>query len=293
MKSTPSIALTLFLVIAAGAAAGARVDDFGQLADIDRVRTLYVAAAYEEALAAMPPVNGEPVRTDVEQYRALCLLALGREDEAVAAVERLVRDHPTFVPPAGETAPRMQAMFATARTKMIPDLAKRSYADAKVAYEAKNRETAMAGFKRALQLIDTLPEPERPALADLRLLAAEFLELSAVVPPAPPPVAPIAEKPAPKVAPVGDYVAPMAVREEMPPWVPPDSAALRTEYLGLLRVFIGEDGRVQSATIVKSSHPAYDTLALRAAKSWMYRPATRGGQAVASQKEIQIRLIPR
>src|SRR5215213_1286768 len=75
--------------------------------DVEHVRTLYVAAAYAEALAAIPSPDSEPARTDLEQYRALCLLALGRDAEAVSAVERLVRDHPTFLPPASETTPRM------------------------------------------------------------------------------------------------------------------------------------------------------------------------------------------
>jgi protein TonB len=88
-------------------------------------------------------------------------------------------------------------------------------------------------------------------------------------------------------------VAPVAIDERLPPWNPPDSASMRTEYLGLLRVSIGEDGQVVSAEIVKSSHPSYDMVVARAAKDWRYKPATRGGKPVASQKEIQIRLVPR
>jgi protein TonB len=79
----------------------------------------------------------------------------------------------------------------------------------------------------------------------------------------------------------------------MPPWNPPDGTAMRTEYAGLLRIMIGADGLVESATIVKSSHPAYDAAAVRAAQGWTYRPATRNGQPVAAQKDIQVRLLPR
>ncbi|HJR59570.1 MAG TPA: TonB family protein [Vicinamibacterales bacterium] len=262
--------------------------------NIDRVRELYVAAAYEEALAAMPTVASEPARTDVEQYRALCLLALGREAEAVEAVERLVRDHPTYLPPEGETSPRMQAIFAAARAKLVPDIARQTYVDGKAAYEARDHDVARTTFQRTLDLMDSLPDTARTGLADLRLLAAEFLELSTLRPvvaadAAPPPVA-NREVPEPAAL---EYAAPVAIQEAMPRWIPPDRTAMRTEYVGMLRVHIGRDGRVQSATILKSSHPVYDSAVLRAAPGWTYRPATRGGQPVVAQKDVQIRLVPR
>src|SRR5215208_5143965 len=118
-------AIALFVLVCASVPAAAQ--QISPVTDIERVRTLYVAAAYAEALAAIPASDGEPAQTDLEQYRALCLLALGREPEAVSAVERLVRDHPTFVPPASETTPRMVSIFASARSKVVPDIAKRTY----------------------------------------------------------------------------------------------------------------------------------------------------------------------
>jgi len=275
---------------------------------IDRVRELYVAAAYEEALAAMPIVAGEPARTDLEQYRALCLLALGREEEAAAAVERLVRDNPTFLPPPSDTSPRMQSIFTSARSKVLPGMARQAYRDAKAAYEAKDRDVARRGFQRALDLVDSLPDAAKTGLADLHLLAAEFLELSALRSSAPAVTA--ADAPLPARTPAdsntatgselerpdvtgGEYVGPVAVREVMPRWIPPDTAAMRTEYVGAVRVLIGADGRVQSASIIKSSHPAYDIAIVRAATRWTYKPATRGGQPVVAQKDIEVRLVPR
>jgi TonB family protein len=278
----------------AAAQAIAPVAPLVSAADLDRVRTLYGSAAYEEALAAMPSVNGEAVRTDLEQYRALCLLALGREQEAVATVERLVRDNPMYLPAAGDTTPRLQAIFAAARSKLVPDLAKAAYGDGKAAYESKNRDVAHGAFKRTIELIDSLPNAGKTSLADLRLLAGEFLTLSVpppapVSPPAPPaPAAPDKAKPAAS----GEFAGPIAVREQLPLWKPPDTAARRTEYLGLLRIQIDAEGRVTSAAIVKGSHPAFDVAAVTAAKSWLYKPATRGGLPVASSKEIQVRLVP-
>lgn len=255
--------------------------------DIERVRALYVAAAYEEALAAIPSATPAAVKLEVEQYRALCLLALGREDEAATTVEGIVRDNPTYLPSERDTSPRLQSIFASARLKLLPDLARQAYSDGKTAFEAKDGDAARTAFQRAISIVESLPEPDRGPLADLALLATGFLDLAesrAVPEPAP-------EKPA-APAPV-PYVAPVAIDEQLPPWNPPDSASMRTEYLGLLRVSIGEDGRVLSAEIVKSSHPSYDGVLARVAKDWRYRPATRGGQPVASQKDIQIRLVPR
>ena len=288
MKARSSFTFSMLCLALASAPAVAQ--------DLDRVRALYVSAAYEEALAAMPAVNGEAVRTDLEQYRALCLLALGREAEASAAVERLVRDHPTFVPVPGETSPRMQSLFVTARAKLIPDLARTQYGEAKTAYEKKDRETALAGFRRTISLIDSLAESDRGSLADLRLVAAGFLELSSersarTGPAAAAPVPGLKTAPS-TPEPSGPFVGPVAINEQLPPWSPPDSASRRMEYAGLLRIAIGADGRVESATIVKSSHPVYDMAALRAAKGWTYKPATRGGQPVPTHKDIHVRLVP-
>jgi protein TonB len=257
--------------------------------DIERVRALYVAAAYEEALAAIPASAPAAVRLEVEQYRALCLLALGREGEAVAAVEGIVGDHPTYRPPDAETSPRMQALFAAARLKLLPGLVRQAYGAGKAALEAQNAVEARAAFERAIAIVDSVPPEERGELADLRLLASEFLALGAARAAAtPPPV----EKPETSAPPAQEYVGPVTVSEPLPAWTPPDSAARRNEFLGVLRVFIGPDGRVQSTEIVKSSHPAYDAAVTRAARQWLYKPATRGGQPVASQKDIQIRLMP-
>ena len=269
----------------------APVEELATVVDIDRVRALYGSAAYEEALAAMPPQTGV-ARADLEQYRALCLLALGREREAVATVERLVRDNPMYLPQAADISPRMQAIFASARSKLVPDVAKAAYVEARAAYESKNNDAAHVSFKRTIELVDSLPDPAKATLADLRLLAGEFLKLSS--PPATPaPAAAAADAPERPVSTNAEaFVGPTVVREQLPAWKPPDSVARRREYLGLLRIAIGPDGKVTSATIVKGSHPAYDLAAVTAAKQWLYNPATRGGQPVASLKEIQIRLVP-
>lgn len=259
--------------------------------DLERIRALYVAAAYEDALAAMPPPGTDGTAViEIEQYRALCLLALGRDDAAAGAIERLVRSHPMYVP-SGDLTPRMRTLFAEARTKQVPGLAKQTYADAKAAYDEKNLEAARGGFQYALALIESLGEAEQGRLTDLRTLAEGFLALTSAAAPAPAATTPATNGQPPE--PAGPFVPPVAISEQLPPWSPPDTAAKRAEYVGLLRIQIGEDGRVQSASIVDASHPAYDMAVLRAAHRWTYKPATRGGRPVPSQKDIQIRLVPR
>jgi TonB family protein len=258
--------------------------------DIEKIRTLYVAAAYEDALAAMPAPDA--ASTEVERFRALCLLALGREDDARAAIERLVKGSPMFRPSEEDMSPKMRTLFSSVRAALIPDIARSTYADAKKAFEAKQDAEATAGFKRTIELIDSLPDESRGPLDDVRLLAAEFSDLTAARAPKPEP--PPATKPpeAPAAAAV-PFVPAVAVEERLPAWNPPDVTTARTEFVGIIRIEIGADGRVTNATIAEPSHPSYDVAVLQAAKRWVYKPATRAGQPIPSQKDIRIRLVPR
>lgn len=258
--------------------------------DVDRIRTLYIAAAYEEALAAMPAPGD--ANTEIEQFRALCLLALGREEDARTAIERLVKAQPMFKPSSDDLSPKMQALFGSIRATLIPDVAREAYAAAKKEFEAKKDAEAQAGFERTIALIDSLPEESRGPLADIRLLASEFNDLSVARQPKPTPVPALPPAAKPSV-PLGPYAPPTPITEQLPPWNPPDAVTARSEYIGLLRIEIGPDGKVSSAIVVEPSHPAYDVAVLQAVKRWVYKPATRAGEPVASQKEIRLRLVPR
>ena len=53
-----------------------------------KVKDLYDAASYGEALAALTLVEGSADLIDVEKYRALCLLALGQSEELSSRCRR-------------------------------------------------------------------------------------------------------------------------------------------------------------------------------------------------------------
>jgi hypothetical protein len=173
--------------------------------------------------------------------------------------------------------------------RLLPELVEDSYEEGKAAFEGGRYERARDAFRRVVGIIDSLPGEERQALADLRLLAAGFVELaSARIPPSPP-IAKVPGLPSPSVA----HVGPVVIQEDLPPWTPPTGLAARAEYVGVFRVRIGADGRVSGTEVLEPSHPAYDAELSRAAMTWLYRPATRAGRPVPSAKDIQIRLVPR
>jgi hypothetical protein len=59
-----------------------------------------------------------------------------------------------------------------------------------------------------------------------------------------------------------------------------------------MRITIGADGKVKAAEMEVSVDPRYDTKLLSAARSWLYKPATLGGEPIQSQKLVQINIAP-
>jgi len=134
-----------------------------------------------------------------------------------------------------------------------------------------------------------------PAFADLKTLAAGFLDLarSALAPPPPPKPEPA---PAPAAPPVpriygGDDTSvtqPVVIRQDIPPWprlpVPPVVPKIK----GLLEIVIGENGEVESAVLRRPMNKVFDESLLNAARRWKYQPATKDGKPVKFRKLIEI-----
>ncbi len=265
---------------------------------VQSVKELYAAAAYEDALALVGRVQSDRPDPELEQYRAFCLFALGRSAEAHTAIERLMAIDPLYMPDAAEISPRVQEAFTQARQRALPDLTKRLYIEAKAALERKDRGAAIMGFEKLLRIIETAP-PGAESLSEMKLLASGFLDLSRAIPEAParidvPPAAPPARAESPRPA-AGGAIAPrpIAIKQDLPPWSPSDAISQQRDFNGAVKVRVGADGRVESAEMVQSVHPAYDEALLRAARTWLYEPAKPNGAAVPSDLIIQIQLRPR
>jgi len=262
---------------------------------LERAKALYGSAAYDDALGVLVRLRtADGPRADVEQYRILCLIALGRVAEADEAVRAIVKAFPSFVPEAGEMPPRVVELFAKTRRELLPDIARTAYLEAKAALEKKDRAAALAGFEALVRLIDSAGADATGSLPELKILAAGFLDLARALP-APVPVAETKAAATESAKPVRapEIVPPIAVRQTMPQWVPSDAMSRQGSFSGVVRVAINAAGRVDSAAIEKSVHPAYDRLLLQAARSWEYRPATSDGVAVPSEQLVQVQLKPR
>jgi TonB family protein len=288
--------------------------------DLSAARELYASAAYEEALAALNRVRaaGAPASDAfaVEQYRAFCLLALGRGAEAQSSIEALVVADPLYQP-SSEVSPRVRTAFSEVRRRLLPSIIPQQYAKAKAAFDKKDYVAAAAGFGQVLRV---MADPEvvqlagQPPLSDLRTLATGFQELSTkAIPPPPLPVAPrpvaptatAATVPAatlstpPPLPPSAAVVPPAArvyssfdtkvlmpavIRQDLPPF----TGRLSDAATGALEIIINEKGQVESATIRESVSQAYDRLAVDAARSWRYKPAMLDGVPVKFRKLISI-----
>jgi hypothetical protein len=153
--------------------ASTRADD-----SLKEVGRLYSAAAYEEALAAMAKVDDLAVIDQIDEYRALCLLALDRDADAEHAVERLVARHPLRLDGLNEQAPKFTSVYRAARARLVPELANKTYHSAIASFEARDYATANQQFGEALELLHSVEAPA--SQRDWELLASEFRVLAAL-----------------------------------------------------------------------------------------------------------------
>ena len=270
-------------------------------------RDLYAAAQYDDALSILDRLSDVALPNDQRQsidlYRSLCLLAVGRRDDADRAIEAIIARDPLYRPDA-DLPPRTRASFSDVKKRVLPAVVQRRYEEAQSAFERGEFATAAEAFQR---VIDALDDPDigaaatQPPLSDLRTLAVGFHKLSvksipAPPPPPPPPPAPAVEPEPPVDLPPRIYSGeeagvrpPVTIAQDMPryPGVVPFGGIK-----GVVEVVIDEKGSVESATMVVSVTSSYDKVVLAAVNKWQYVPATFNGQAVKFRKRVQINITP-
>jgi hypothetical protein len=291
-------------------------------------KVLYAAASFEEALSHL----AEPAPADdmeqVETYRALCLMALGRDTEAVQSLERLLDRNPFHSLSDSEVSPRLVAMFRDVRTKRLPTAARDLYTRARMKFDERSYLAAADLFRDLLVGLNREDLEGQVGLADLKILAEGFLRQAemeiirngqtpppvegapptppaprpAPTPPRPPAIdlpvngngsLPLGGSPAPVIYSQEDryVVAPVEVARKMPNWNPPPTVQ-RGVYHGLIEVVIDERGIIESAKILTSVAPSYDPLLLAATKNWKFRPATLNGEPVKYRRRYEVILHP-
>jgi tetratricopeptide (TPR) repeat protein len=320
----------IVICLFAGAAAAR-----AQSNQLDDAKTLYDSASFDEALQLLDNLNRTQPENNVEEvqrYRALCLLALNRTNDAQKAIEIVFSRDPLYRLSPGEAPPRMQAAFNEVRKRLLPSVTEQLYASAKLSFDRKEFALAATQFQDLLTFLDEDDARSLPSLKEFRMLATGFHDLSASAAaasvakasaPAPAPApAPSEPPPAPQanarsgnasqMTPANQIVSPGPASASQP--VTDDNAggtlqppvAIRQQMpvwvasktllphgsTGKLRLIIDERGNVEEARMVESVHSVYDALLISATRLWKYEPAKLDGKPVRYAKMIQIVLNP-
>ena len=271
---------------------------------IQTAQTLYAAASYDEALALLDRLQEEPLAPadvrSLQQSRALCLLALGRGQDAETAIAAVVNTDPLYRPDESTASPRVRTAFRDVRMRLLPGLIKSRYNAARGLYDEQRWPEALTALREVQSLVadQDLTEEQRKEVTEYQVLADGFLKLAeAAAAPPPPPTPAVPEPPpaAPAPPPVdydrvfdatdGGVTAPVTIRQEMPHWF---KGSIPLPGPGTVEIIISKTGVIERATIVQSMVTFYDRQVLDATKGWRYRPAQVDGRPVRFKKQIRI-----
>jgi TonB family protein len=267
----------VFLALAQAAGSGTAKSE------LDAVRQLYATAEYEDALKRLSALDGRHDPNQLDQYRALCLIGLGRVADAEQTLEGLVLRSPEFQVPKNEVSPAFLARFASVRKRTLPVAAKKAYTKAKASYDVKDYASAATELEDLLTLLRAESPAGDPALADLQQVAEGFLRLTNAE-------LAVANR---MVYTALDFsvTPPVELERKVPAWNPPAEQSWRW-FRGVVQVVVDERGSVESVQLVESLADFYDAGLLEAARYWRFKPAERAGQPVKYRKLVEITMRP-
>jgi hypothetical protein len=261
---------------------------------VARAKDLYNAAYYEDALDLLNGLMGDvssPVeRQGVQEYRALCFLALDRPEEADKAVAEMIDADPFYSPNPEQLPPRFLSAFERVRRDHLPTLIRERYATARTEFGQRQFTPALKSLELVVTLIELVPPApdgraadEQSDLLGIQTGARELIQRIR----------------ADRDQPPGEHiyssndsgvVAPAPIRAEIPVWRP--AVGDGRSFQGELELVIDRSGNVQSAKLVTPISPAYDAVLLDAAKQWTFRAATKDTQPVPYRTRLTISLTP-
>ena len=257
-------------------------------AELAAARQLYANAAYDEALERLARVNPPPGLADqVDTYRALCLLALGRSRESEQIIERVLTRNPKYTLDEADVSPRLVMVFRAVRARLLPVTARNMYTLGRASFEAKQFDVAARQFREVIDLLAGEPNPDT-GVADLRMLAEGFLrQINAATS--------AVESGAGDVTTTGiiysnldrDVIAPVEISRPVPIMDSPPGGKPGT-YQGLVEIVIGETGRVVQVAIRRSIHPSFDADIIASTGYWRFQPATKNGKPVKFRRAYEI-----
>jgi len=293
---------------------------------ISAARDLYASAAYAEALAELARVEAtaptSATKRDADVYRTFCLVALGRDSEAQAVAESLVRSDPTLsLDQFPDASPRIATMYASVRRRVLPQVVRDEFRAAR-ALAAGNALEAQPRLRRVRQLLDAAQQLGAwdDTMADMRMIVDGFLDLAhtaerqnaaAEAAPVASPAPPEPASPSPAVVSSSTALAALSkdalassskdagVLAPIPVFQPgpaiPPALLLMVRQLhrsSTIDVLINEQGTVDEVTVKQSVTPAYDSLIVAAARRWRYKPALKDGVPVKFVSTVVMNASP-
>jgi hypothetical protein len=148
-------------------------------------KDLYASAAYEDALSTLrrlqaSTATGAPMAAQIDQYRAFCLFALGRTAEAQSVAESLIAKDPLLELDEGDASPRIVAMFADARRRLLPGLTRDQYRAARASLDRKDFAGAESQLIRTRRMLEEAQKigASDETMGDLGVLVDGFLDLT-------------------------------------------------------------------------------------------------------------------
>jgi hypothetical protein len=302
MKAVAIVGVTL-LMLGAGLVAQDPLRD---------AKDLYASAAYEDALSTLTKLgsagDGAPdVQRQAQEYRAFCLFALRRTNEAESVAEAIIKKEPFAKLDAADASPRLEAMFAGVRKRLLPALIRERFRAARSGLDQKDYSAAEPHLTQArLMIADAEKLGVRDdTLADLGVLVDGFLQmirlqseqrspaLASAGSDAPATAAAAVRLPAapPQSFSAADdgITAPVAIDQRLPTMNAVMARIAQSSHRnGILDIVISESGEVVDAVVRQSLMPAYDTLVAASARHWKYRPAMKDGVPVRYVKTIAL-----